>query len=729
MPRRRYKVVVMIGSGGGGHMATGRALRDACNAAKLPFDFQMLDVSEILGLSVTLGDGVYNWLMSSGRARWIPTWHNFGKVLSSMNERSLTEAFRVYLAKLEFDMLISCIPFVNNHIAESISTFKPARPMVTLLSDFENTSDHPWMQDHRQILICGTQNAIRQAEALGHPTNCIYGTSGMIVHPSFYEVPFKDRSEERIKLGLHPEWRTVCVLFGGFAPVFLPQVVQILFGIDEPLNLILMCGKNKDAIQDSLKPFLQPAYVRPSGPASDAAAVTTANGTPADPAPNGAAHADGSTAPTDPGTTTNGMHDDAAAPTDANGSTASLSQPTATDAMTYPHAPHAPNGKEQHNYVALIGFTDQVAYYMRLSDVLVGKPGPGVVSEALVSGLPVIVELNEEHTPPQEQAVARWINEHSVGVVIESFQDLPYAITQERMAACKINVDKIKNNAVFEVPHILAGVMKDTERRHKRILSATSPQDMHIMIAQAPATQQSGGSTTPTGHSPLLSAPGSLITTTLNDQADGSRDRTESINSGSSTNAVINMRADDGSSDNNSGVVTTEPSTVTTVTVVQRIDSLSVNSPSYSDAINDFQEPLRLDEEHVPEFRMLINASGRWGHDVIKFGVSKFHDPESFEITLSSGYYVTWVKELVIVSGSKEKARLVTKNEDHGPKTVVFRRDEFPGGTLRLNFAKAGFLGVKTHSYTRYLDVHWCCGRVIHFIWTREKFSSNQRDG
>ena len=30
MPPRRYKVIVMIGSGGGGHMATGRALRDAC---------------------------------------------------------------------------------------------------------------------------------------------------------------------------------------------------------------------------------------------------------------------------------------------------------------------------------------------------------------------------------------------------------------------------------------------------------------------------------------------------------------------------------------------------------------------------------------------------------------------------------------------------------------------------------------------------------------------------
>jgi len=74
------------------------------------------------------------------------------------------------------------------------------------------------------------------------------------------------------------------------------------------------------------------------------------------------------------------------------------------------------------NHVALVGFTDQVAYYMRLCDALVGKPGPGVVSEALVSGLPVIVELNEEHTPPQEQAVAHWISDHHVGVVIDEYR-------------------------------------------------------------------------------------------------------------------------------------------------------------------------------------------------------------------------------------------------------------------------------------------------------------------
>jgi len=81
--------------------------------------------------------------------------------------------------------------------------------------------------------------------------------------------------------------------------------------------------------------------------------------------------------------------------------------------------------------------------------------------------------------------------------------------------------------------------------------------------------------------------------------------------------------------------------------VIPRIDSLSVNSPSYSDAILDFPEPLRLDDENVPSYRLLINASGRWGHDVVKFNVTKAADPETFEITLSSGYYVSWLKVFI----------------------------------------------------------------------------------
>ena len=49
------------------------------------------------------------------------------------------------------------------------------------------------------------------------------------------------------------------------------------------------------------------------------------------------------------------------------------------------------------------GFTQEVPYYMHLSDFFIGKPGPGSISEAVAMKLPVIVERPNAWTLPQER--------------------------------------------------------------------------------------------------------------------------------------------------------------------------------------------------------------------------------------------------------------------------------------------------------------------------------------
>ena len=50
----------------------------------------------------------------------------------------------------------------------------------------------------------------------------------------------------------------------------------------------------------------------------------------------------------------------------------------------------------------VVGFTQEVPLFMHLSDFIIGKPGPGSISEALAMNLPVIVERNA-WTLPQER--------------------------------------------------------------------------------------------------------------------------------------------------------------------------------------------------------------------------------------------------------------------------------------------------------------------------------------
>jgi UDP-N-acetylglucosamine:LPS N-acetylglucosamine transferase len=104
------------------------------------------------------------------------------------------------------------------------------------------------------------------------------------------------------------------------------------------------------------------------------------------------------------------------------------------------------------------GFTSEVPFFMQLADFFIGKPGPGSISEALVMGLPVIVERNSR-TLVQERFNTDWIARHRLGLVVRSFRQVAGAIAHlleaNHLAEFRAKAASIKNRAVFEVPEIL----------------------------------------------------------------------------------------------------------------------------------------------------------------------------------------------------------------------------------------------------------------------------------
>jgi UDP-N-acetylglucosamine:LPS N-acetylglucosamine transferase len=114
----------------------------------------------------------------------------------------------------------------------------------------------------------------------------------------------------------------------------------------------------------------------------------------------------------------------------------------------------------------VVDFTPDVAGWMRLADYFVGKPGPGSISEALQTGLPVIVTLNRS-TMPQERYNSQWVQERGVGVVLRSFATIRAAVDDvaSRLPELRARVLGIRNHAVFEVPDILHRLLEESERR------------------------------------------------------------------------------------------------------------------------------------------------------------------------------------------------------------------------------------------------------------------------
>ena len=104
------------------------------------------------------------------------------------------------------------------------------------------------------------------------------------------------------------------------------------------------------------------------------------------------------------------------------------------------------------------GFTTEVPSYMHLADFMIGKPGPGSISEAMAMKLPVIVSSNA-WTLPQERYNADWVEEKQVGLVVPNFRAIVEAVERliepATLARYRANAAAIQNRAVFEIPEIL----------------------------------------------------------------------------------------------------------------------------------------------------------------------------------------------------------------------------------------------------------------------------------
>jgi 1,2-diacylglycerol 3-beta-galactosyltransferase len=115
------------------------------------------------------------------------------------------------------------------------------------------------------------------------------------------------------------------------------------------------------------------------------------------------------------------------------------------------------------------GFTRDVPCYMALADFFVGKPGPGCISEALVMGLPVIVERNA-WTLAHERYNADWIEQQGVGMVVRNFSQIAGAVREmlepERFRRYRESASAKRNTAVYEIPDVLENILQHHAGSH-----------------------------------------------------------------------------------------------------------------------------------------------------------------------------------------------------------------------------------------------------------------------
>ncbi|MBX5494626.1 MAG: galactosyldiacylglycerol synthase [Bryobacteraceae bacterium] len=237
---------------GGGHRSAATALKLVIERQGWPWQVRLVNLQEVLdpldifgkytGLRV---QDLYNHILKKG---WTLGATKLARILQALirfRHDAEVQLLKEFWQKEPPDLVVSLIPNFNRAIHEGAHAASPRTPVVTILTDLADFPPHFWIERESQYLICGTDRAVEQAYSFGHSPERVFRTSGMILHPRYYERIDGDRGEGRRALGLDPNLPTGVVLFGGQGSWAMSRILDRLDRSGLNLQLILICGHNE----------------------------------------------------------------------------------------------------------------------------------------------------------------------------------------------------------------------------------------------------------------------------------------------------------------------------------------------------------------------------------------------------------------------------------------------------------------------------------------------------
>jgi UDP-N-acetylglucosamine:LPS N-acetylglucosamine transferase len=253
-PKRRVSLIFF--DAGGGHRNAATALQVQIERQGLPLEVSLVNLQEVLdpldilrkltGLRIK---DMYNKMLRNGWTLGSPQLVRVLQLVVRAYHGPSVKLLERFWHTTAPDMVVSLVPHFNRALRESFDKAFPGRPIVTVLTDLADYAKHFWIESQLQYLVCGTERAVEQAHELGHLDGSIFQTSGMILHPRFYEPEPADRVAERKKLGLDPDLPTGIVLFGGYGTSKMLHILRQINRSALPVQLIMICGRNEKLAQ------------------------------------------------------------------------------------------------------------------------------------------------------------------------------------------------------------------------------------------------------------------------------------------------------------------------------------------------------------------------------------------------------------------------------------------------------------------------------------------------
>jgi hypothetical protein len=256
---------------GGGHRAAATALKQQIESEGRPWSVRLVNLQEELDaldifrrfLGLRLQD-VYNLLLRKGWTLGSPFLLRAMQFLILGFHPLLTRRLTRFWSSDTPQLVVSLIPNFNRQVFVGLRGATQA-PYITCLTDIADYPPRFWIENRQkqeQHIICGSAKAAAQAKQLGHEDQHVHQVSGMILNPRFYQLPTVARDAELKRLGLDPALPVALVMFGGYGSSAMPGIAAQLAASPQPVQMIVICGRNEKLRQQFLAmPLPRPAVI------------------------------------------------------------------------------------------------------------------------------------------------------------------------------------------------------------------------------------------------------------------------------------------------------------------------------------------------------------------------------------------------------------------------------------------------------------------------------------
>ena len=154
----RGGVLFLVGRGGGGHVASARALQVCARQQGVTWaeDIELIDIGYLIesflpgrrGKPRTSGfdgDELYNWLMKKGLYRLAALCGPLALLGASICHGCIMQGFEKFWQTREPRLVCSFIPFFNGYFRQSLLRSGSRATLFTVCTDFETNRAHRWI--------------------------------------------------------------------------------------------------------------------------------------------------------------------------------------------------------------------------------------------------------------------------------------------------------------------------------------------------------------------------------------------------------------------------------------------------------------------------------------------------------------------------------------------------------------------------------------------------------